>query len=134
MTFIFGDTRKLNVEGYNQYQYSMPKSFAFVYCTELRLSTGADTLATSPHPALTTDQGVKLDDIREIATTISTMESIPKTMLAFAIENVGDGNGGRKLEGILKREEPVPVPGKGEALVRVLRAGVCNTDLELLAG
>lgn len=63
------------------------------------------------------------------------MEGVPKTMLAFAIESVGDdGNGGRKLEGVLKREEPVPVPGKGEALVRVLRAGVCNTDLELLEG
>ena len=29
---------------------------------------------------------------------------------------------------------PVPEPGPGEALVKVLRAGVCNTDLELLQG
>ncbi len=32
------------------------------------------------------------------------------------------------------REFPDPVPGKGEALVRVLLAGICGTDLELLAG
>jgi threonine dehydrogenase-like Zn-dependent dehydrogenase len=29
---------------------------------------------------------------------------------------------------------PIPVPGKGEALIRVLLAGVCSTDLELLRG
>ncbi len=29
---------------------------------------------------------------------------------------------------------PRPVPPPGEALVRVLRAGICNTDLELVAG
>lgn len=29
---------------------------------------------------------------------------------------------------------PVPIPPAGEALVRVLRAGVCNTDLELVKG
>jgi threonine dehydrogenase-like Zn-dependent dehydrogenase len=32
------------------------------------------------------------------------------------------------------RELPAPVPGEGEALVRVLLAGICGTDLELLAG
>jgi threonine dehydrogenase-like Zn-dependent dehydrogenase len=32
------------------------------------------------------------------------------------------------------RELPPPRPAPGEALVRVLRAGVCGTDLELLAG
>lgn len=31
-------------------------------------------------------------------------------------------------------ELPVPRPGKGEALVRVLAAGICNTDLELVRG
>ena len=31
-------------------------------------------------------------------------------------------------------EIPDPLPGKGEALVRVLMAGVCGTDLELMAG
>ncbi|MEY4094737.1 MAG: 2-deoxy-scyllo-inosamine dehydrogenase [Acidobacteriota bacterium] len=29
---------------------------------------------------------------------------------------------------------PMPVPGEGETLVRVLRAGVCATDLELIRG
>lgn len=29
---------------------------------------------------------------------------------------------------------PVPVPPAGEALVRVLRAGICNTDIELTRG
>lgn len=29
---------------------------------------------------------------------------------------------------------PVPVPAEGEALVRVLRAGICNTDLEMVRG
>ncbi len=31
-------------------------------------------------------------------------------------------------------EKPVPVPGKGEALIKTLVAGICNTDLELLQG
>lgn len=29
---------------------------------------------------------------------------------------------------------PIPTPPPGEALIRVLRAGICNTDLELLRG
>lgn len=29
---------------------------------------------------------------------------------------------------------PVPVPADGEALVRVTRAGICNTDLEIIRG
>jgi threonine dehydrogenase-like Zn-dependent dehydrogenase len=32
------------------------------------------------------------------------------------------------------RRVPAPEPPAGEALVRVLRAGICNTDLELIAG
>jgi threonine dehydrogenase-like Zn-dependent dehydrogenase len=32
------------------------------------------------------------------------------------------------------KEVPDPVPGPGEALIRVLLAGICGTDLELLAG
>ncbi|HIK09202.1 MAG TPA: alcohol dehydrogenase catalytic domain-containing protein [Oscillatoriaceae cyanobacterium M33_DOE_052] len=38
----------------------------------------------------------------------------------------------RQLE--LRANLPIPEPPPGEALVRVLRAGVCNTDLELLRG
>ncbi|MEA5577540.1 MDR/zinc-dependent alcohol dehydrogenase-like family protein [Anabaena sp. UHCC 0451] len=34
----------------------------------------------------------------------------------------------------LKTDLPIPEPPEGEALVRVLRAGICNTDLELLRG
>lgn len=31
-------------------------------------------------------------------------------------------------------EVPMPRPAKGEALIRILTAGICNTDLELLKG
>ncbi|MBC5793597.1 alcohol dehydrogenase catalytic domain-containing protein [Sphaerospermopsis sp. LEGE 00249] len=34
----------------------------------------------------------------------------------------------------LKTDIPIPQPPKGEAVVKVLRAGICNTDLELLKG
>ncbi len=32
------------------------------------------------------------------------------------------------------REVPAPEPGPGEALIRVILAGICNTDLELVRG
>jgi threonine dehydrogenase-like Zn-dependent dehydrogenase len=34
----------------------------------------------------------------------------------------------------LKRDYPIPVPRQGEVLVRVVRAGVCETDLQLIQG
>lgn len=34
----------------------------------------------------------------------------------------------------LRTDIPIPEPPPGEALVRVVRAGICNTDLELLRG
>ncbi|GLC46561.1 hypothetical protein PLESTB_001620900 [Pleodorina starrii] len=34
----------------------------------------------------------------------------------------------------LELQRPVPSPGPGEALVRVLRAGICSTDLEICRG
>ncbi|WP_353933103.1 alcohol dehydrogenase catalytic domain-containing protein [Okeanomitos corallinicola TIOX110] len=34
----------------------------------------------------------------------------------------------------LKTDIPIPQPADGEALIKVLRAGICNTDLELLRG
>jgi threonine dehydrogenase-like Zn-dependent dehydrogenase len=34
----------------------------------------------------------------------------------------------------LRTDLPIPVPSSGEALVRVLKAGICNTDIELLRG
>lgn len=55
-------------------------------------------------------------------------------MHAFVIGNVLEEGGETRTFGDLKRDVPVPEPAKGEALIRVLRAGVCNTDLELLAG
>lgn len=56
-------------------------------------------------------------------------------MRAFVIESVSASEGDTKTTiGGLKHDVAKPVPGNGEALVRVLRAGVCNTDLELLAG
>ncbi|PJF24294.1 MAG: alcohol dehydrogenase, partial [Phototrophicales bacterium] len=34
----------------------------------------------------------------------------------------------------LEREYPKPKPSAGEALLRLRRAGICNTDLELIGG
>ena len=48
-------------------------------------------------------------------------------MLAFSILNPGDTEG--KVV-----EIPKPTLEPGFALIRVLRAGVCNTDLEILQG
>ena len=31
-------------------------------------------------------------------------------------------------------EVPAPVPAQGEVLVRLSRAGICNTDLEIIRG
>lgn len=54
-------------------------------------------------------------------------DSTINTMKAFAIPKPGDKEG--KVISI-----PIPTPGPDEALVKVLRAGVCNTDLEILQG
>lgn len=55
-------------------------------------------------------------------------ESENKTMLAFKIEKPGDKEG--KVVEIPKPKLTRP----NSALIRVLRAGVCNTDLEILQG
>ncbi len=34
----------------------------------------------------------------------------------------------------LRQDLPIPIPATGEATIRILRAGICNTDLELLRG
>src|SRR5947207_14345630 len=34
----------------------------------------------------------------------------------------------------VRGDAPIPEPPPGEALVRVLRAGICNTDIELMNG
>ena len=49
-----------------------------------------------------------------------------ETMLAYKTSKDGSS--------VLERAAPVPIPGAEEALVRVLRAGICNTDLEILKG
>ena len=33
-----------------------------------------------------------------------------------------------------KTDYPIPKPGKGEALIRVTHAGICNTDIEITKG
>lgn len=53
--------------------------------------------------------------------------STSKTMIAFAIPNPGDKEGQ-----VISLD--IPTPGPNEALIKVLRAGVCNTDLEILQG
>jgi threonine dehydrogenase-like Zn-dependent dehydrogenase len=35
---------------------------------------------------------------------------------------------------VLERNYPIPAPFDGEALIRVLLAGICNTDLEIIRG
>jgi threonine dehydrogenase-like Zn-dependent dehydrogenase len=51
--------------------------------------------------------------------------TVPANMLAFRVRTAGDSVG--ELQTV-----PVPVPAAGEALVRVRRAGICNTDLEIM--
>eukprot|EP00593_Proboscia_inermis_P015873 CAMPEP_0171309656 /NCGR_PEP_ID=MMETSP0816-20121228/19838_1 /TAXON_ID=420281 /ORGANISM="Proboscia inermis, Strain CCAP1064/1" /LENGTH=89 /DNA_ID=CAMNT_0011793341 /DNA_START=24 /DNA_END=290 /DNA_ORIENTATION=- len=48
------------------------------------------------------------------------------TMLAFSIQNPGDEGKVISL--------PKPQPEPNFALIKILRAGVCNTDLEILQG
>ena len=59
--------------------------------------------------------------------TESTKEN-EETMLAYAIPKAGDTHGE-----VMRIPKPKP-DGPGFALIRVLRAGVCNTDLEILKG
>jgi len=35
---------------------------------------------------------------------------------------------------LTSRDVPIPVPGEGEALVRVILAGICKTDTEITKG
>jgi threonine dehydrogenase-like Zn-dependent dehydrogenase len=45
-------------------------------------------------------------------------------MLALVLENTLS----------LRKDYPVPVPGTGEALIKISKAGICRTDLELIRG
>jgi hypothetical protein len=49
--------------------------------------------------------------------------SPPKTMMRAA--RLGT-DGAVRVEDV-----PIPMPGPGEALVRILQAGICNTDIEI---
>ena len=35
---------------------------------------------------------------------------------------------------ILKKDIPIPVPKKDEALIRIILSGICNTDIEITRG
>ncbi len=60
-----------------------------------------------------------------MATNMETTSS--QTMLAFTVSKAGE------TEGHVV-EIPIPEPDRNYALIRVLYAGVCNTDLEILQG
>lgn len=49
-------------------------------------------------------------------------------MTGFYVSKPGD------THGAVRDDIPIPTPGKNEAKIKVLRAGVCNTDLEILQG
>ena len=52
--------------------------------------------------------------------------TVPETMRAMVLDRAG-----RPLE---LREVPVPRPGEGQVLIRVLACGVCRTDLHIVDG
>ncbi|CAH1674055.1 Alcohol dehydrogenase [Hyphomicrobiales bacterium] len=54
------------------------------------------------------------------------MPQIPKTMKAAVVREFG--------KALVIEEVPVPVPGRGEVLVKVLACGVCHTDLHAVDG
>ena len=40
----------------------------------------------------------------------------------------------RPESGVTVEEQPVPVPSAGEALIKVIRAGICCTDIQITQG
>jgi threonine dehydrogenase-like Zn-dependent dehydrogenase len=74
-------------------------------------------------------------------------ESFFERKEAFFEKNVVDSHGRRKqnketaMKAVLRKrgiicveQVPKPVPAEGEVLIKVLKAGICNTDLELIQG
>jgi threonine dehydrogenase-like Zn-dependent dehydrogenase len=53
------------------------------------------------------------------------VDGVPATMMALVLTDAGPQ---------LDCAYPTPAPGPGEALVRVRKAGICSTDLELVRG
>ncbi|SKA30875.1 alcohol dehydrogenase, propanol-preferring [Chitinophaga eiseniae] len=54
------------------------------------------------------------------------MNSIPSTMRAMVMEKKG--------QPLMLQTVPVPVPGVGEVLIKVIACGVCRTDLHIVDG
>src|SRR6201994_2720808 len=52
-------------------------------------------------------------------------------MRAWHVDQPGPGDNGTLL---VQRNTPVPEPGRGELLLRVLACGVCRTDLHVTEG
>jgi propanol-preferring alcohol dehydrogenase len=52
--------------------------------------------------------------------------SLPATMRAMVFDGVG--------QPLVLKQRPVPEPGPGQVLLRVLACGICRTDLHLLDG
>ena len=58
---------------------------------------------------------------------------LPSTMKAFVIDDTTQSN--PIDNGKLQTNVPIPtIPSSSYALIRILRAGICNTDLEILQG
>lgn len=60
------------------------------------------------------------------------IDDLPKTMRAWAVTTPGPIDGDRAPLKMV--EKPVPTPGRGEVLVKVLTCGVCHTDLHVTEG
>jgi len=54
-----------------------------------------------------------------------TCHSVPAEMDAALLQGFGE---------LTVQRVPVPVPGEGEVLCRVLACGICGTDLKIVAG
>jgi alcohol dehydrogenase, propanol-preferring len=61
---------------------------------------------------------------------VPTMSAVPETMRAWHVDAPGPVTG----QPLRLRTGPVPAPGQGELLLRVLTCGVCRTDLHVTEG
>ena len=69
-----------------------------------------------------------------MSTTAAPVE-LPTTMQAFVINPTSSTNSNPLDNGTLITEHPLPkIPNEKYALIKILRAGICNTDLEILQG
>ncbi|WP_024746384.1 zinc-dependent alcohol dehydrogenase family protein [Levilactobacillus namurensis] len=60
------------------------------------------------------------------------LDHLPATMRAWQVTTPGPVDGDRAPLALVTK--PVPQPGRGETLVRVLTCGVCHTDLHVTEG